>query len=121
MLHFRAEVNPFFTLAGLQGESDAVAEDAPVEPLWGLLRADIGRPGTYDPVAFARDLQLRFRLQWPDRPLSLETISAALPEGPVDDRFHRTLLTRLGLEPGWYDLPPGPAPPSGQSIWVIAF
>jgi hypothetical protein len=113
MLHFRAEVNPFFTLAGLQGESDAVAEDAPVEPLWGLLRADIGRPGTYDPVAFARDLQLRFRLQWPDRPLSLETISAALPEGPVDDRFHRTLLTRLGLEPGWYDLPPGPAPPSG--------
>lgn len=108
LLHFRAEVNPFFHLAGLQGPDDSVPEQAPTEPLWARMRSDIGRPGAFEPSSFAKDLLERLSLQWPDRALTLEQVRAAMPPGPVDDAFHEALLQRLDLSRWYYDLPPGP-------------
>lgn len=93
LLHFRAEVNPFFVMAGLscgQGgaRSDALGEAdlqrAPeVRALRRALLADIGRPRSTLPDAAARrryglDLARRFTLQWPTLELELEGVHAAL-------------------------------------------
>ena len=113
LLHFRAEVNPFFHLAGLQSDSDYVPADAPTQRLWTLMRPDIGRPGPYDPDAFARDLHARFRLQWVDRRFRMDEVRRALPSPPVDATFHRTVFERLGIPAGYYDLPAQAPVPQG--------
>ena len=106
LLHFRAEVNPFFQLAGLQGADDSVPEGAPTDALWARMRSDIGRPGPFDRQDFARDLLDRLALQWPGRHFTLDEVLQAMPSGPVDDRFHNALLQGLGLCRFYYDLAP---------------
>lgn len=105
LLHLRAEVNPFFVLAGLSHPESATGSDAlgaealalPEVPLLRrLVRADIGRPVSHLPDEaahrrYALDLAIRLDMQWP---------GLAIEPARVDRALH-VALARARREAGW--------------------
>ncbi len=126
LCHFRAEVNPFFGLAGLahpeSGPDDALAPGAPGD--LGLLDAELALDaGGWAPLevrgarAYGLDLAWRLTAQWPTLPIDpLQVVrwtrETLVECSPVDlAGFHLALLRRVRaahpeLSPWFYDLDP---------------
>ncbi len=101
LVHFRAEVNPFFRLYGADApDSDALPEEAPIPPGLGpMLAWDVGRPkwtlhGEAERFAFSCEIAVRLSLQWPALSFSASAV----------DRDVAAVLRDLEREEGW---PPG--------------
>lgn len=126
LCHFRAEVNPFFVLAGLgfpeSGDSDALGPDTAGDR--ALLDAELALDaGGWAPLeirggrAYGLDLAWRLIAQWPTLDVDPEAVVAWVAEtlqdcSPVDvEGFHLALLRRVRLahptvDPWYYDLDP---------------
>ena len=101
LLHFQAEVNPFFVLSGLgfpQSGTRSDALDASHARIVAGLGGECGQPATSlpegaDTLAFATDLTCRLCLQWPHLAFTLDDIHTRV----VDTL--RTLRARHGWGP----------------------
>ena len=131
LLHFRAEINPYLRLHGVDGGvSDAIPADTPIPRGLGFdLGWDCGHPtdvlvGDDAIWNFALEIAVRLTLQWPTAELDAEIVHNAVravllelqreagwPVGRFVDAhaFHARLLTCLRrhwpeIHPGAYDL-----------------